>query len=206
MKKAVKSYLAFSSLGYRIVCMLVAPVLLLALAGLVLVTAEECNGIFPEYFLFCYVVGFEVMSDFWMLCGVCSREGRGLEYAKTSRCGVSVLQKCAAVDSLRRFVYMMGFGLFCFAFTGYVQDFVTALIAYLVVTAVLNLTRHFVLWQAQILACFLAAFVSAMLTVAFWLMQWAAAELIILGAAAAAVSAVSVWHVGDCMRRSYYEK
>lgn len=121
---------------------------------------------------------------------------------------MATLQKCVAVDLLRRFVYLMGFGLFCFAFTGEAQEFVTALAAYLVVTAVLNLTRHFVLWQLQMLVCCLAAAVFAGAAVLFWMLGQGAliAELVILGVAAAAVSAATVWHMGYCMKRSYHEK
>lgn len=67
MIKAVKSYLAFSSLSYRIACTVVIPVLMLAGTAFMIEVTGECNGIFPEYILFSYAVGFEVISDYWML-------------------------------------------------------------------------------------------------------------------------------------------
>lgn len=205
MKSAVKSFLAFYSAGLRIVGLVVIPVLILAVSGFILATYKDSNGIYPEYLLYVYVAGGEVMLDFWMFGGVCSREGNGLEYMKTSKRGRMLLQKSVAMDLLRRFVYMMGYALFCYAFTGYRQEFVSALILYVVVVGALNVSRHFVQWQMQMLVTLGACILSATVIVFCGVLGAVMAEMAVFGVLAAVLSIVTVWHVGFCMKRSYYE-
>lgn len=206
MKSAVKSFLAFYSAACRIIGMVVVPIMILALTGFVLTVYRDANGIYPEYLLYAYAAGGEIMLDFWMFGGICSREENGLEYLKTSKRGRALLQKSVAVDLLRRFVYMMGYGLFCYAFTGYRQEFVSALIMYVVVVAALNVSRHFALWQAHMLVTLGACVLFTTVMVFCGVLGAFLAETVIFGILAAVLSVGTVWHVGFCMRRSYYEK
>lgn len=214
MKKMIKSYMAFATTGYRIVCLLVVPPLYLAFSGFVLATAEEPNGFYPEYMLYMYLIIYEVLSDYWMFGGLCSREGNAMEYVKTSEKGIAVLRKGIVGDLLRRFLYIMAFGAFCCAFTGSWQNLVMSLLAYVVVAGVLNLTRHTAVWQFQMLVGMGAALIFAVFSLVCWLSAASGGkesaalgiELALFGALAIAVSMVTVWHMGYCVKGSYYEK
>lgn len=214
MRKLLKSYIAFTGAGYRIIFLVVLPLALLVFSGFVLAGEQEPNGLYPENWLWCYMIGFEIMNDYWLFGGICSREGSGMEYLKTSVGGTAVLRKGIIGDLLRRFVYIMGFGIFCYAFTGAAQDIVTAMLAYIVVVAFLNLTRHVMAWQIQLLADVGAAILFWLLALMCWLpatiRQDAAAvlvsELVVCGVLALVTSAVTVWHMTYCVKGSYYEK
>lgn len=213
MKRTIKSYLAFTTAGYRVICLLVCPLVLLAFSGFILATIGEVNGGFPEYTLYMYVVVYGLLSDYWMFGGMCSRENNGMEYVKTSGAGIAVLRKGIIGDLLRHFVYIMGYGVFCSVFSGYRQDIVTAMLAYIAVAAFLNVTRYMIAWQFQLFASFGAAVIFGIFTIVCWLLaasEGAAAvfwtELAISSVLALAVSIITVWHMTYCVKGSYYEK
>ncbi|MCM1107384.1 MAG: hypothetical protein NC355_10625 [Blautia sp.] len=159
---------------------------------------------------FSYMLVFEILMDYWLFGGLLSREASGMEMFKTSHKGIALLQKAVTGDCLRRLIYLLVYALVWFALTGERQCFVSALVVYAVATAVLNLTRHVLVFQLHVtlslaaMLPYLAIALPAMFLekgTAVWLAELAAAILL-----AAGVSVFTVWYVGYCVKGSYYER
>ncbi|MCM1283111.1 MAG: hypothetical protein NC180_01960 [Muribaculaceae bacterium] len=159
---------------------------------------------------FSYMLVFEILMDYWLFGGLLSREASGMDMFKTSQKGIALLHKAVMGDCLRRLIYLLVYGLVWFALTGERQCFVSALAVYAVATAVLNLTRHVLVFQLHMtfglaaMLPYLAIALPAMYlekSAAVWLAELAAAILL-----AAGVSVFTVWHVGYCVKGSYYER
>lgn len=214
MGKTIKSYAVFTSIGYRILALVVIPIVSLLISALLLASGEyEFNGIYPEMLLVSYVVLFEILSDFWLFGGICSKEGHQLDYFKTSRAGLGVLERGIIGDLIRRFLYLAVYGAFCYMFTGQITDFLLVLVAYVVTVALLNLTRYIQMFHIYMaVSMTVSLLVYIVLTVVCWFFADAFgsgslyAEFVIFGVLAILVSLLSVWHIGCRMKGSYYEK
>ena len=213
MKKMVQSYLVFTSRAYQIVSLVILPALFLVLSLILFPRHGQGNGIYPENYFGAYVITFEIVSDFRVFGGVCNKENKGLEYMKTSKRGLSILQKGMVGDLIRRFIYMLGYGCICAVWSGNLQNIVSMLVAYTIAVLSFNLTRYMMIWQIQML---LAMGAAVLYEVAFFLC-WLVAQNRIghtvlfvemgVGAVLAVVaSIVTLWHMMHRMKGSYYEK
>lgn len=211
--RAFKSYKALTSMSYRIVGFLIFPVVLLAVTIVTMAACREYNGLYPEYFLFACMTAGDAVLDYLLFGGICCREGDGLELVRSSRRGLGMLEGGIAFDMLRRFGCCLLIGLVCYVFTGSLQDLVLALAAYLVITGVLNLTRHTVNWQVHLFLGIASSVLFSIAAVLLWLpgqmlqdrAAVSAVELAVCLVLAAAVSAATAWHMSYCLKRSYYE-
>lgn len=110
MNKGGKSYLVFTSWGYRIWGLLVIPALLLAVTYFIFadIAAISSHGLYTGGSL---VLFYEIFSDYWLFGGICSRQP---EYLKTSLQGMPVLRGALIGDLIRRFLYVMVFAAVCY--------------------------------------------------------------------------------------------
>ena len=95
MGKKMKSYLVFTSPGYRIWTLLIFPVLLFFSSW---IASDWGMYLMGSFFVFV-----EILSDYWIFGGICNRQ---MEYLKTSFCGFSVLRDALAGDLIRKFLYL----------------------------------------------------------------------------------------------------
>lgn len=199
MKRKIKSYLAFTSVPYRLVGLLLIPCLLLALC-LGMLYGKNSSG-YPQLVAFAYMVAYEILADHWMLGGCLSDGGRGLTYFRTSRRGAEIVKNAVTVDLAKHFLYCVICAGASWILTGQVCDIVNGLAAYCIVVGVLNGSRHIEGFQILICIAFLAQFVMlAVGIVHFWLFWLGVVEegvlLLILaavyGTAALVVSVITV--------------
>lgn len=149
MKKKVRSYLAFTTIPYRIVGLILIPALLFVFSALLLDRLES-DGIFLKMQLVNYLVIYEVLTDHWFLGGCLTDHGKNLEYFRTSKVGTDVLKSALVLDLMRRFAYCMGFAVMSYGLTGQRMDFVTGLVMYCVTAGVLNGTRYIVTFMIEL--------------------------------------------------------
>lgn len=199
MKRKLKSYLAFTSVPYRLVGLLLIPCLLLALCLGML--RGENNGGYPQIVAYAYMVFCEILADHWMLGGCLSDGGKDLAYFRTSRRGAELVKNAVIMDLAKHFLYCVIYAGAFWILTGQACDIVNGLAAYCIVVGVLNGSRHIEGFQILIFIAFLAQL--AMFAVGimhFWLFWLGVAEEGVLalllaalyGAAAVAVSVVTV--------------
>lgn len=208
MGKIMRSYGTFTTFGYRILALYLIP--LGYLIGSVLwgiSCVERGVGYFFQVFMLTsYLVCFEVIADYWVFAGRLGRDGENLVLFKTSTQGLAFLRRAAIGDCLRRFCWLMIYAGFMFAVTGEAYHFVMLLAAYVVVTGILNLTRHLQIVQMHMMCMVLAALIYGTLAVTLYFIAEAAGtwmlvtELALFSLLALAVSGLSVWHILYCMR------
>lgn len=108
MRRAIKSYLAFTSLAYRI---WMFPVELFFFWGISIYCGRRLEGglaLGVELFLMNLLMLFEILSDHWLFGGICAKGNSRLEYLKTALGGNRMLRDGIVMDTLRRFVAIMG--------------------------------------------------------------------------------------------------
>lgn len=110
MKQKIKSYLVFTSLGYRIVMFAVLPLVLL---GIQVFTAVVLHSTAIPVFVMTLVL-VEAVADNWFLGGIQEKGSAKIDYLKTSPRGMKVMKSALIVDLARRLV-------FCFALFGVCQ-------------------------------------------------------------------------------------
>lgn len=101
--KRIKSYLVFTSLGYRLILYLAVP---LAAAGISL----GCIKVFGAYdasFLVHLLILAEVLADHWFLSGIQEKNAEKLDYLKTSARGMEVMKSALVLDLARRFLELL---------------------------------------------------------------------------------------------------
>lgn len=211
MKETLKSYLVFTSLGYRIWALIIIPLIFAGLAELLLGYDELAGAVTG---ICCCIVMIEIMTDYWLYGGICVKNTRSMEYLKTSVKGKVVLQKGLIMDLVRRFVYLFLFSLLCVLRSGNMEYFVTGMTSYLIVVIALNISRYLPSVQMQLGVSMCGMFLYLLLQIAFASavrassdkIQTIIIELIILGVAAIASSILTVWHAMYRVKGSYYEK
>lgn len=101
--KRIKSYLVFTSLGYRLILYLAVP---LAAAGISL----GCIKVFGAYdasLLVHLLILAEVLADHWFLSGIQEKNAEKLDYLKTSSRGMEVMKNVLVLDLARRFLELL---------------------------------------------------------------------------------------------------
>lgn len=202
MKKKIKSYLAFTSNGYRLWGLVLLPALLFVATYFAFsdLAYDHSWGLFVGG---AFILFYEIFSDYWLFGGIC---GRQAEYLKTSLGGLPLLESALAVDLMRRFLYAMVFSAICYTKSRKPEAFCVGLMIYLMAVGMLNITRYLPGVIQQMMIAFLAVVVFSLYGAATLGMHGGILELVILIAAALAVSIVTVWHVLQRMKGSYYEK
>lgn len=142
MKRKIKSYFAFTTLSYRIIGIVLLPLLLLLLSMGMLLESYNGNNFYQQIILYNYVLTYEIIADYWVLGGCFSDKGRSLRYFKTSLKGVEVLGNVTFIDLIKKFLYCMIFAVAVFLLTGQKIDIVNGLAVYCVMVGVLHGTRH----------------------------------------------------------------
>lgn len=202
MKKKIKSYLVFTSTGYRIWGLGVIPALLFAATCFIFSNIVRVNSM-GLYIGGYFILFYEILSDYWLFGGICSRQ---TEYLKTSLQGVSVLRGALIGDLLRRFVYIMVFAAVCYGKSHKLEAFCVGLLIYLIAVGTINITRYMPGVIQHMMVTFLATVFFSVYDGVTHGMHGDTLELIILIVSAIAVSIFTVWHVLWRMKRSYYEK
>ena len=142
MKRKVKSYFAFTTVPYRIIVLVLIPLLLLLSSVGMLLQSYNGNGFYQQVILYNYVLTFEIIADHWVLGGCFSNKGKQLRYFKTSLKGAEVLTNVTFIDLMRKFLYCMVFAVAVFMFTGQKIDIVNGLAVYCTMVGILHGSRH----------------------------------------------------------------
>lgn len=114
MKRIIKSYLAFSSVSYRVcVCILMPAVL----AGIGIYTGSYFGrlGMLASAMLLTMA---EILSDHWLFPGLLAKESARLDVLKTSGRGMEILKNALILDLVRKFLTALALLTVCNLFTG----------------------------------------------------------------------------------------
>ncbi len=104
MREKIKSYLVFTSFGYRLLMFALIP---LAMIGceLMMATIFGAAGILIVLLLLLFV---EIFADNWFLGGIQEKGAEKIDYLKSSAKGMKVMQNALILDLVRRFLAFVG--------------------------------------------------------------------------------------------------
>lgn len=212
MRQSIKSYLVFTSFGYRLILYLGIPLLFIG-AELFMLEILEISGIMT---LLCMLTFLEIMSDTWFLGGIQEKNAEKMDYLKTSPRGMSVIKSALVTDLIRRFVTAAGI----FAICGLLEagsgkrqisaaaDLVMPVFAvYSLSVAAILITRFFSYFQINMLAGYIVSIAGAVC----YLLQSAgmvSAEtfIAVYAVLGMAVSILAVWIALKKVEGGYYDK
>ncbi|MCM1189224.1 MAG: hypothetical protein NC541_07990 [bacterium] len=100
VKMRIKSYLAFTSLGYRLVMYLAVP---LSAAGIQLLFLIKMGGSGVPAVMTALIL-LEILADHWFLGGIQEKNAEKLDCLKTSSRGMQMMESVLILDVIRHFL------------------------------------------------------------------------------------------------------
>lgn len=214
MKRALKSYWAFTGKGYRIVVLFLFPLLA--------VLVPVITGIIEPMLLVIALIGYyiifmiaEPLSDFWFLGGFYSKNKGAMEFMQSSNRFASVIKDVVVVDLLRRvlqnvFIYLL---MVCIGVMtkieqeGYLLFAFFSIFEILLGEVVTFIGRHFDMWNyyyvVVILGFLVASFFMAYAIINLQELLWLVCLVFLLLALILGVIIVS--YTNKKVRDSYYD-
>ncbi len=108
MKRKIRSYLGFTSFWYKLLLLLVLPVLLLGIQVFASVVFQ--GTVIPLSIL--VLIFAEIFGDTFVLGGIQEKNSEKMDYLKTSPRGMKVMKSVLVMDLVRRFLaFVVIFGL-----------------------------------------------------------------------------------------------
>ena len=212
MIKIWKSYAVFSSWIYRLMTLLVIPVVLV-IGEFELFTLVNENTSMVGFKVFVgLILTYEVINDYWLFGGICSLEGCNVESLKLTKAGKNVFRNALVMDLARRFVYLLGVGVIAYVKTGIFSMLLTAMAGYIALIIVLNVSRYMSTLLLQISMSQVAVVLYNLIMLLgsdFETIDSAGlrgAIMMLLLVVSAALGVVTVVHVQGRWKESYYEK
>ena len=158
MKMQVRSYRVFLSRLYLWGMLLLLPVVLI-LANMALERYLGLISVLVCYWIYIFV---DVLADFWVFGGICSKNSSKMDYVKSSYYGYKVVKSGIMADMVRRLVWMtfMSLGLMGYILVSRKKPFtqqellyigIMILLPYVVNTATLNITRYIEAFQLYLM-------------------------------------------------------
>ncbi|MCD8149839.1 MAG: hypothetical protein LUE92_09825 [Clostridiales bacterium] len=145
MKKITQSYLAFTSIAYRVLALIIFPLGILALR-IAMTPFLSDPGYADNYLLIwlCWIPVFllEFLADRWLFGGICGKEMCFPTFLHTSSRSLAFMRNTFIGDQLRRLIWLMIYAGVTFTLTGKIGMISAELIAYICITILLNLIRH----------------------------------------------------------------
>lgn len=225
MKKAIKSFCAFTPLGYKVMMFFVLPVLVIFFNAFSLYVENELLIFISFMGAFLVLLFVDVLSDKWVLNGFYMKSNHALEFLQTSNEFENFVRRIVIVDMVRRilmyvivFVVMLVLGMLTFGenvlFYDYLKYAYFPLLMYVIGQSMLWIGRHFnslqSIWLVSCAANTVASFCMTVFSlfgarVNFGPLYWGGVygSLSIL---AIAISVITVWYSLKKVRDSYYDK
>ena len=100
--KLVRSYLLFTPLLYRILMLVVLPVAVWIFA--IFFCVDAIIGTIMSAMIVCCV---EIIADYWVFGGICTKEFPGLEFLKSSVRGRKIFRSAVTGDCVRKLIWSL---------------------------------------------------------------------------------------------------
>ncbi len=213
--KLVRSYLLFTPLLYRILMLLVLPAAMLIFT-LVFCVDVILAAIMSSMILCCV----EIIADYWVFGGICTKEFPGLEFLKSSVRGRKIFRFAVIGDCLRKLTWCLvlvaGLPVLMVLFDSekYVgrepavqltASFASALLTYATLLAFQFIARHLINFSLNMLFAYAAAVVGTLLAVAAF--AWSSVGMLLIGIALSVLlTAFTIWDLNRRMEGSYYDR
>ena len=214
MIRAIKSYWAFTKRIYRLVVLILFPLLAVGCTVVAGVIDKKLMGLaIVGYYVFFMIA--EPLSDFWFLGGFYSKNKGALEFMQSSSCFQSVIRDVVVVDLVRRvalngviFLVMICIGVVTEVNPeGYVLFAFFPLLEILLGEVVVLIGRHFDFWNHYYVVV-LIGFMIAALFMAKSIISWLNyLEIIcaVIALLAVVTAVITIHYTNKKVRDSYYD-
>lgn len=201
--KAIKMYWNNTTLVYKIIALLLVPLVVvlvsrLSLFQLIIDSSDDAFSVAGFGVLVVYIL-FEVFTDGWNFGGIYGKEFRGIELLKASPKGMKWYGQMLVVDVIRRCIYFGILAGIC------MHSVASGVIMGAVTTFAIIGSRFFVGYVSNLLFSYLAPVLAIILVFCFYeanpILQWGVALLL---AILATILAAKLGVVK--MERSYYDR
>jgi hypothetical protein len=208
MGKMIKTYRVFTKPLYRVLMLLVVPLALVALGVLL---GEAIAAV-------AYIM-IDVIADYWVFGGICSKYSEKLDYIKSSQRGDEFLKKGMRLDRARSFlelavIFAMTAAIRVAAGTpygfsdGFLMDATAALTAYTTATLAYNASRYVETLQLLLVVAYAGAILGLLLCIGCYFLAVQVPILILvllLAVAAVLVSFFTEKHMMYRLKKSYWD-
>ena len=210
MVKALKSYWAFTGSLYKLVMLVIIPVLFIVL-NIIKASEEYGNGLLSVMIL--YIA--DTMFDIFFLSGIYRKSNSALEFLQSSPRFADVMREITIVDMVRRILlYHIPLVVTWICSIGNTEKlawcmmdaFVTWL-AIWIAQIVIFAARHFVLWN-QVYACAMFGYATwAMIFIAIKTSDISHTIVNVISVTLILITGIAtVWYTDKKVKESYYDK
>ncbi len=213
--KLVRSYLLFTPLLYRILILLVMPVAVLIFA--IFFCVDAILATIMSAMILCCV---EIIADYWVFGGICTKEFPGLEFLKSSVRGRKIFRFAVTGDCVRKLIWclvlvagpavmMVLFGDSEDAGIGSAMQIVASLasglLAYSTIQLFQFIARHLINFALSMLMAYVSATAGTLLAVAA--VVWSPVGMLLIGVVfSILLTAFTIWDLNRRMEGSYYDR
>lgn len=214
MLRALKTYWAFTKLGYRLMVFILMPAVLLLLNGFCVYT--EIPVMVSLLIGYSYLVPIDIITDYWFLGGFYAKNNSSLEYLQSSNRFREIIRDVVLVDILRRVLLYIGMYLLVMVMglqdseqmEWYAACSFLPLLCFVISQFGVLIGRHYVAWnQVYAVAAVAMVIEGISLTILMWLTSknlWLVQGVLLV--LAVAVSVMVVAYSKKKVRASYYDK
>ena len=212
--KLVRSYLLFTPLLYRILMLLIMPVAVLIFA--IFFCVDAILATILSAMILCCV---EIIADYWVFGGICTKEFPGLEFLKSSVRGRKIFRSAVTGDCVRKLIWclvlvagpavmMVLFGDSEDAGIGSAMQIVASLasglLAYSTIQLFQFIARHLINFALSMLMAYVSATAGTLLAVAA--VVWSPVGMLLIGVVFSILLTVfTIWDLNRRMEGSYYD-
>ena len=213
--KLVRSYLLFTPLLYRILMLLIMPVAVLIFA--IFFCVDAILATILSAMILCCV---EIIADYWVFGGICTKEFPGLEFLKSSVRGRKIFRSAVTGDCVRKLIWslvlvagpavmMVLFGDSEDAGIGSAMQIVASLasglLAYSTIQLFQFIARHLINFALSMLMAYVSATAGTLLAVAA--VVWSPVGMLLIGVVfSILLTAFTIWDLNRRMEGSYYDR
>ena len=211
--KLVRSYLLFTPLLYRILMLLIMPVAVLIFA--IFFCVDAILATILSAMILCCV---EIIADYWVFGGICTKEFPGLEFLKSSVRGRKIFRSAVTGDCVRKLIWslvlvagptilMILSGDREYAGIGPVMQpiasLASGLLAYSTIQLFQFIARHLINFALSMLVAYVSA-TGDLLAVAA--VAWSPVGMLLIGVVFSILLTVfTIWDLNRRMEGSYYD-
>lgn len=215
MKRALKGYFAFTNKTYRLVTLILLPLLAVVLTVVVgAINIEVSPIVMVGYYAIFMVV--EPMTDYWFMGGFYGKNKGALEFMQSSNRFSAVIKDVVVVDMVRRllvnaflFLLMVVAGVIAgIKSRGFVFYAFLPILEILFAEIVVLIGRHFDLWNHYYVVIVLGYMVSIfiMFQTVVTFETYMGVICVVMAVLALMMAAITVAYTNKKVRDSYYDK
>lgn len=114
LRRKIKSYFVFTAFCYRLVIFVILPLVMLAFSSLLSMLMGEKSYFVTLFLVPLFLIIIEIAADNWMFGGIQAKGAEKMDFLRTSKRGMGMMEDALTLDLIRRLFSMAGITLLSF--------------------------------------------------------------------------------------------